>query len=152
MLRRASVLLGLAVLLSVVFPLKSLLAQSGAPAVFRLANADLMVLCVLLAFVPALALFHDAHLARRIPRWNIWVTLLALFSVLFLLLHLPWALQLASSYAQDALPRGLRPGALLDALELGARLGVLVALVGVLLNLDAAPEEGREEPRRRRRK
>lgn len=153
MLRRASVLLGLAVLLSVVFPWKDWLAQSGAPGFLRLGNADLMVLCVLLAFVPAAILFHDAHLARRIPRWNIWVALLALFSLLFLLLHFPWTQQLAASYAREALPPGLPHRPVLDAVELGARLGVLVSLVGVLVNLDAAPEaDERGQPVKRRRK
>ena len=151
MLRRASVLLGLAVLLSVVFPFQGLLAQSGAPAFLRLAGTDLMVLCVLLAMVPALALFHDAHLARRIPRWNVWVALLALFSVVFLLLHFSWSLQWLAAQVQEALP-GRSHRTVLDALELGARLGVLVAVVGVLLNLDAAPEAEAAVPVKRRKK
>ncbi|HEY0824307.1 MAG TPA: hypothetical protein VGD76_11010 [Ramlibacter sp.] len=152
MLRRASVLLGLAVLLSLVFPLKGLLAQSGARAFLGPVGADLMLLCVLLALVPAVGLFHDAHLARRIPRWNVWVALLALSSVVFLLLHFPWSLELAVSYAKEALPAGMPHRAILSAAELGARIGVLVSLVGVLVNLDAAPEMDREDSVRRRKK
>jgi hypothetical protein len=130
--------------------LRALLAQSGAGTLLRMPSADLMVLCVLLAFVPAFVLFRDAHLARRIPRWNVWVALLAVFSMLFLLLHVGWSVDLAAAYAREALPRSLSHLAVLAALELGARLGVLVSLVGVLVNLDAAPEEGAPVKRAKR--
>lgn len=163
MLRRASVLLGLAVLLSLLFPVNALLAGAGiAPAGWRLAVLDLAALCALAAIVPAWFLFHDARLAERIPRWSAWVALLALSSLLFLLLHVSWSVELLLAYAAGAIADGVLPPwlsqhALVDALELAARLGVLVSLVGVLLRLDSAPgpEAARapvREPRRKKEK
>ena len=136
MLRNAFVLLGLAVLLSLLFPIQALLRQGGIDPLFAAA-----------AMLPALLLFRDAKLAQRIPRWSVWVALLALCSVAFLLLQMEWSLRLAETYAGDAvaaggLPHALTPHRIVVALELAARLGVLVALVGVLLRLDAAPDEG----------
>lgn len=163
MLRRASVLLGLAVLLSLLFPVNALLAGAGiAPAGWRLAVLDLAALCALAALVPAWFLFHDARLAERIPRWSVWVALLASSSLLFLLLHVSWSAELvlahaAAMIADGVLPPSLSQHALVDALELAARLGVLVSLVGVLLHLDTAPypdaaREPAREPRRKKEK
>lgn len=163
MLRRASVLLGLAVLLSLLFPVNALLAGAGiVPAGWRLAVLDLAALCALAAIVPAWFLFQDARLAERIPRWSAWVALLALCSLVFLLLHVSWSAEwvlacAAGAIADGVLPPWLSQHALVDAVELGARLGVLVSLVGVLLHLDTAPypEAARvpvREPRRRKEK
>ena len=148
MLRNAFVLWGLAVLLSLLFPVKALLQQSGVdPSALQLPVVDLATLCALAALLPALLLFRDAQLAHRIPRWSAWVVLLAVFSLLFVLLHVSWSLELATAYAQQAvaaadLPRPITPHRIVEGLEFASRLGVLVALVGVLLRLDAAPEEG----------
>lgn len=150
MLRRASVLLGMAVLLSLVIPLKALLKHSGVDAALGMRDLELVAACVLLALLPAFALFHDAQLARRIPRWNIWVAVLAFCSVLFLLLHFTGPLELAAAYAKQALPPTIPHRTVLAAIELAARLGVLVSLVGVLVNLDAVPDE--EAPVKRRKK
>lgn len=150
MLRRASVLLGMAVLLSLVIPLKALLKHSGVDAALGMRDLELVAACVLLALLPAFALFHDAQLARRIPRWNIWVAVLAFCSVLFLLLHLPWTLEMAAVYARQGLPPTVPHGAVISAIELAARLGVLVSLVGVLVNLDSVPDE--DVPVKRRKK
>ena len=158
MLRRASVLLGLAVLLSLLFPVKVLLQESGVdPQSLRLPVVDLAAACVLLAALPAFAMFRDAKMAHRIPPWNGWVVLLAVFSVVFLLLHMAWPLELATRYARElaeagSLPAALSPGALLTGVELGARLGVLASAVGVLLHLDAAPEDDAPPPVARRKK
>jgi hypothetical protein len=151
MLRRVSVVLGMAVLLSLVIPLKALLKHSGIDAALGVRDLELVVASVLLALLPAFALFHDAQLARRIPRWNLWVAVLALCSVLFLLLHFTWSLELAAAYAKEALPPTLPHRAVLAAIELAARLGVLVSLVGVLVNLDAVPDPD-EPPVKRRKK
>ena len=157
MLRKASVLLGLAVLLSLLFPVKSVLADAGIDfAGWRLPGLDLAALCVLVALLPAWLLFRDARLAHRIPAWNGWVALLAFCSLLFVLLHVSWASDLAASYAQQALAAadGQLPAvshlSILDGAELAARLGVLVSLVAVLLRLDAAPDD--DAPVRRRKK
>ena len=152
MLRNASVLLGLAVLLSLVFPARTLLQESGVdPLALRLPVVDLASLCALAALLPALLLFRDARLAQRIPRYSVWVVLLALSSLLFLLLHMHWSLELATAYAREAaaagsLPRAVTPHRIVVALEFASRLGVLVALVGVLLRLDAAPDDDEPVP------
>lgn len=156
MMRKASVLLGMAVLLSLLFPAKALLKEAGVdPLAWRWPVADVAVLCVLLALLPAFAFFHDARLAHRIPRWSGWVVLLAACSLLFLLLHVSWSLDLAVAYAREAagagLPATISHVTLVDGLELAARLGVLVSLVAVLIRLDAAPEEGTPAPRRKRK-
>lgn len=157
MLRKASVLLGLAVLLSLLFPVKSVLAEAGVDfARWRLPGLDLAALCVLVALLPACVLFHDARLTHRIPAWSAWVALLALSSLLFLLLHVSWSNDLAASYAQQALAAadGQLPGlshlSILDGAELAARLGVLVSLVAVLLRLDAMPDDDAPVPRRKK--
>ncbi|MDB5856581.1 MAG: hypothetical protein JWQ76_270 [Ramlibacter sp.] len=152
MLRKASVLLGLAVLLSLLFPVKALLKESGVdPHALRLPVVDLATFCVVAAMLPALLLFRDAQLAHRIPRWSAWVALLAVASVLFVLLHMDWSLELASAYAREAiaagnLPRAITPHRIVEGLEFAARLGVLVALVGVLLRLEAAPDQDAPVP------
>jgi len=67
-----------------------------------------------------------------------------------------WSLDLVTVQLREATaPAGLLPPsvshlALLDALELAARIGVLVALVAVLLRLDAPAQE--EAPARRRKR
>lgn len=161
MLRKASVLLGLAVLLSLLFPVKALLKESGVdPLAIPLPAIDLAVACVLLAVLPAWLLFRDGQLAQRIPRWSAWVGLLAISSLLFVLLHVEWPLQLAMAWARDAivaggLPATLSPFWIVDGLELAARLGVLVSLVGVLTRLESAPGDEPEPapaPARRRKK
>lgn len=157
MLRKASVLLGLAVLLSLLFPVKAVLAEAGVDvAGGPVPGLDLAALCVLGALLPAYALFRDARLAHRIPAWSGWVALLAFCSLLFMLLHVSWSNDLAASYAQQALDAAdgrvpsVSPLTLLAGAELMARLGVLVSLVAVLLRLDAAPED--DAPVRRRKK
>jgi hypothetical protein len=152
MLRNASVLLGLAVLLSLLFPLKSLLRESGVdPLALQLQVVDLASLCALAALLPALLLFRDAQLAHRIPRWSAWVAVLATCSLVFLLLHVSWSLELVTRYAREAvaaeaLPRAMTAQRLVEGLEFASRLGVLVAVVSVLLRLDAAPQEDLPAP------
>ena len=156
MLRKASVLWGLAVLLSLLFPLKTVLRQSGVdPLALQLQGLDLAGLCAVLAMVPSIVLCRDGQLERRIPSWNVWVVLLALFSVLFLVLHVSWSLELVTAYVRETIaPNGSMPlpvsyHLVVHGAELAARLGVLVCLVGVLVNLHAVPAE--EAPVRRRR-
>ena len=156
MLRRGSVLLGMAVLLSLLFPVQFLLKESGVdPRSVPVPGADLAALWVLVGLLPSLLLFRDGQLARRIPRWSAWVALLAACSLAYLLLHVHWSLDLVTVQLREATASaGLLPSvshvALLDALELAARIGVLVALVAVLLRLDAPAQE--EAPRARRSK
>jgi hypothetical protein len=143
MLRRGSVLLGLAVLLSLLFPVKALLQESGIdPLALRLPAIDLAAGCALVALLPSYFLFRDARLAQRIPRWSLWVGALALSSLVFLLLHVSWSLQWALAQADLAL---------VNRIEVAARLGVLVSAVGVLLNLDGAPDEDAPPPKRRKK-
>lgn len=154
MLRQVSVLVGLAVLLSLLFPLQPLLHGSGAAAyAARLPLVDVAAAAALLAIAPALYLFRDAQLARRVPRWTAWLVLLALCSLLFLLLHMHWSRELALLHARDLLAAGglpsLSPHRLVAGLELAARLGVLVSVVGVLTRLDAAPEDELDPLRRK---
>lgn len=154
MLRQVSVLVGLAVLLSILFPVQPLLHGSGAaPYAARLPVLDIAALAALLAIAPALYLFRDAQLAQRLPRWTPWLVLLALCSLLFLLLHMHWSRELAMVHARDLLAAGglpsMSPQRLVSGLELAARLGVLVSLVGVLTRLEAAPEDGLPQPPRK---
>jgi uncharacterized membrane protein YbhN (UPF0104 family) len=158
LLRKAFVLLGLAVLLSLLFPLKVLLVQTGVdPVNLHVPGADLAALCVLVALLPAMLMFRDGRLEHRIPRWSLWVGALGLCSLVFLLLHVNWSLDLATAYAREAiasgglLPASISHVSLLDGIELTARLGVLVALVGVLMHLDAPVQEEAPAPRRKRR-
>lgn len=152
MLRQVSVLVGLAVLLSLLFPLQTLLHGSGAaPYAARLPLMDIAAAAALLAIGPALYLFRDAQLAQRLPRWTPWLALLAVCSLLFLLLHMHWSRELATLHARDLLAAGLpsvSPQRFISGLELASRLGVLVSLVGVLTRLEAAPEDGVPQPRK----
>jgi hypothetical protein len=147
MVRRASVLLGLAVLLSLLFPARALLAQSGIAAPdLSLPVLDLAAVCALAAVLPSMLLFRDAQLRHRIPRWNAWVGLLALSSVLFLLLHVSWSHDLFAAWLREALapggslPLAVAPTEALHGIELATRLGVLVSFLAVLVNLDAPPD------------
>jgi hypothetical protein len=157
MLRRASVLLGLAVLLSLLFPVQALLKEGGIePSTVGLAGIDLAGVCALVAVLPALLLARDANLALRVPRWNPWIALLALFSLLFLLLHVSWAEELAGAWLREAITQGNVPvrvseHAVLAGAELAARLGVLVCVVGVLVNLQGVPDEDAAAAPRRRK-
>ena len=155
--RKAFVLLGLAVLLSLLFPLKVLLKETGVdPASLHVPGADLAALCVVVALLPAMLMFRDGRLEHRIPRWSLWVAALGLSSLVFLLLHVNWSLDLATVYAREAiagdglLPASVSHVSLLDGIELAARFGVLVAMVGLLMHLDAPAEEA-PAPRRKRR-
>ena len=159
MLRKGFVLWGLAVLLSLLFPLKAVLRQSGVdPLALRLQGLDLAGLCAVLAMVPAMVLCRDGQLERRIPSWNVWVALLALFSLLFLLLHVSWSLELITATVRDAVaPDGamhlpVSHRVLMHGAELAARLGVLVCMVGVLVNLHAVPDPDAPVRKRRSRK
>jgi hypothetical protein len=152
MLRKASVLWGMAVLLSLLFPVKALLREGGVDLhALRLPVVDLASLCAVAAVLPAMLLFRDAKLAERIPRWSVWVMLLAVCSVLFLLLHMNWSLELSTAYAGEALaaanaPLAITPHRIVVSLEFASRLGVLIALVGVLLQLEAVPDEDAPVP------
>ncbi len=158
MLRRGSVLLGLAVLLSLLFPLHFLLRQGGIdPQVVHVPGADLAALGALVALIPARLLFGHAQLAQRIPRWSAWAALLAACSLLYLALHVNWSLeQLGAAFGEGAAAAGLATSAasratLVSALELLARIGVLVAAVAVLVRLDGPPGEDMPVATRRRR-
>jgi hypothetical protein len=157
MLRRTIVALGLAVLLSLLFPVRAVLEQGGVdPLQLRLPGIDLAALCAVVALLPAMALSRLGQLDRRMPRWNLWLALLALFSIVFVLLHVSWSLELASGYlhellAQATLPLHVSERGLLRGAEFAARVGVLVSVTGVLVNLQATPDEDAAPPRRRAR-
>lgn len=158
MLRRTTVALGLAVLLSLLFPVRAVLEQGGVdPLQLRLPGIDLAALCAVAALLPAMALSRLGQLDRRMPRWNVWLALLAFFSIAFVLLHVSWSLELASVTLRDlladaAVPLPVGERSLLRAAEFATRVGVLVSLTGVLLNLQAAPDEDAPAPRRRGRR
>jgi hypothetical protein len=149
MLRKGSVLLGLAVLLSLLFPLQFLLQQGGVdPEVVPVPGADLAALSAVVALVPARLLFGHGRLAERVPPWSAWVALLACCSLLYLALHVQWSVAqladlVADAVAASGLPSSLPHAKLVQALELLARIGVLVAGVAVLVRLDSPPDEDR---------
>lgn len=158
MVQRAFVLWGLAVLLSLLFPLKLALKESGLdPMAVPLAGIDLAGLGALIAVLPALALWRHARLDERIPRWNLWLALLAPASLLFLFLHVSWSRELVTAYVAEAvapggsLPLAVSPVLLLQAADLASQLGVLVCVVGVLVNLHSVPQDD-AAPRKRRTK
>lgn len=153
MVQRAFVLWGLAVLLSLLFPLKLALKESGVdPLALPLSGIDLAGIGALLAVVPALLLCRQARLDERVPRWNLWLALLAPSSVLFLLLHVSWSRDLLGAYVAEAvaaagtLPLPVSPPLVMQGADLASQLAVLVCVVGVLVNLrsasaaDAAPK------------
>lgn len=151
MLRQASVLLGLAVLLSLLFPVQPLLREGGVdPLAVRVPGVDLAVLCAGVALLPAWALARHGQLARRIPRWNLWIALLALCSLAFVLLHVQWSLDLLAQWLQERIPA--QEGLALHAADLAARLGVLAGVAGVLVNLQSVPGDDELRPMRRARK
>ena len=99
MRRRAFVLLGLAVLLSLFFPVAALLRQGGIDAgSLWMPGVDLVVLCAVIAVLPAMLLARDGQLRDRIPRWNVWIALVPVFCVLFLLLHVGWTKEFAATW------------------------------------------------------
>jgi hypothetical protein len=158
MFRRAVVLLGLAVLLSLLFPVPALLRQGGVdPQRLQLPGVDLAALCALVAVLPALLLARDGKLRERIPRWNVWIALLALCSLAFLLLHVSLSHEFAAAWLHEQIAAGNVPlhvsaGTLLHAGELAMRVGVLVCTMGVLLSLHSVPDEAQLLAQRRRRK
>jgi len=147
MLQRASVLLGLAILLSLLFPLHVALKEGGVdPRAFPVQGIDLAGLGALFAVLPSTALYRHGRLEERVSQWNAWIALLAVFSLLFLLLHLSWSHELLVAYLQEsvAADRWVLRGA-----ELLVPLGVLVCMAGVLVNLHAIPEQPIARRRRR---
>jgi hypothetical protein len=148
MVHRAFILWGLAVLLSLLFPLKLALRETGVdPLALPLAGIDLAGLGALLAVLPALAMCRHARLDQRLPRWNLWLALLAPLSLAFLLLHVSWSRDLVTAYVSEAvvpngsLPLPVPPLLLVQGADLASQLGVLVCVVGVLVNLHAVAEE-----------
>lgn len=158
MLRRAVVLLGLAVLLSLLFPVPALLRQGGIdPHRLQLPGVDLAALCAVVAVLPAMALARDGKLRDRLPRWNVWIALVAFCSLVFLLLHVSWVRDAAAAWLHGAMADGTLPlhvseRTLLLGMELAARLGVLVCMVGVLVTLQSVPTEDEMIAQRRRQR
>lgn len=153
MLRRTSMLIGMAILLSLLFPLKALLKGSGVdPRALPLRGFDLAVLGTLAALLPALALDRYGQFQARLLRWNAWLALLAVFSLAFLALHVHWSLDLVTAYARDALALPVSHLAVIDAVDLACQVGVLVCVVGALVNLQAITVEVDFPPRRAPRK
>jgi hypothetical protein len=143
MLQRASVLAGLAILLSLLFPLRLALEHSGIdPFEVRLAGVDLAGLGAVAGVLPAMALWRHGRLARRIRRWNAWLAILAGFSLLFLVLHVHGLRELVATQLHEAMGQGAGTShlLLLECADLLSRLGVLAGMVGVLVNLHALPE------------
>lgn len=144
MLQRASVLAGLAILLSLLFPLRLALEQNGIdPLELRPAGVDLAGLGAIAGVLPAMALWRHGRLRRRIPRWHPWLAVLAVFSLLFVLLHVHGSRELLTEQLRAALAPGGGTShlLLLECAELVSRLGVLAGMVGVLVNLHALPEK-----------
>lgn len=151
MLQRASVLAGLAILLSLLFPLRLALEQNGIdPLELRLAGTDLAGLGALAGALPAWALWRHGRLAQRIPRWNAWLAVLAVFSLLFLVLHVHGTRELVAAQLREATGNGSAHLLLLECADLLSRLGVLAGMVGVLVNLHAVPEAPVARPRRKK--
>jgi hypothetical protein len=157
MVQRAFVLWGLAVLLSLLFPIKLALKESGIdPLALPLAGIDLAGIGALIAVLPSLVLCRHARLEERLPRWNLWLALLAPSSVFFLLLHVSWSRDLVSAYvgeavrAAGALPLPVSPPLVVQGADLASQLGVLVCVVGVLVNLRSASAEGGTQRRKSR--
>lgn len=156
MLRRAFVLLGLAVLLSLFFPVAALMRQGGIdPSSLWMPGVDLVVLCAVIAVLPAMLLARDGQLRDRIPRWNVWIALVPVFCLLFLLLHVGWTKEFAATWLRDAMADGTLPlrvpeQGVLHVLELATRIGVVVCMTGVLLTLQAVPSEDEVLAQRRR--
>ena len=159
MLQRTSVLLGLAILLSLLFPLSVALRESGVdPLALPLTGIDLAGLGVVVAVLPSMALCRHGQFAQRIPRWNLWLALLAVFSLLFLALHVSWSRDLATAYLQETiapagnLPLFASPLVIMRVAEFAARIGVLVCVVSALVNLHPVPDEAEPATHRRSRK
>ena len=155
MVQRAFVLWGLAVLLSLLFPLKLALQESGVdPLALPLTGIDLAGIGALLAVLPSLVLCRHARLVERVPRWNLWLALLAPCSILFLLLHVSWSRDLVTGYVVAAmasagsLPVAVAPLQVVQGADLASQLGVLVCVVGVLVNLHSASADA-GAPRRK---
>jgi hypothetical protein len=158
MVQRAFVLWGLAVLLSLLFPLKLALKESGVdPLALPLSGIDLAGIGALIAVVPALLLCRHARLDERVPRWNLWLALLVPSSVLFLLLHVSWSRDLLSAYVAEAvaaageLPLPVSPPLVMQGADLASQLLVLMCVVGVLVNLRSAAA-AEDAPKRRKSK
>lgn len=153
MLRRTSMLLGMAILLSLLFPLKAMLKGSGVdPLALPLLGLDLAAAGALLAIPPAVALDHFGRFEARLLRWNAWLALLAVFSLVFLALHVHWSLDFLTAYARDAIALPFSHLAVIDAVDLACQVGVLVCVVGALVNLQAITVEVEFPPRRPPRK
>jgi hypothetical protein len=159
MLRRTSILLGLAILLSLLFPLSRALKESGVdPLALPPTGTDLAGLGVVVAVLPSMALYRHGRLAQRIPRWNLWLALLAVFSMLFLILHVSWSHELLTTYVQEAigpggnLPLSVSHLAVMRVAELTSRIGVLVCVVSALVNLHSVPNEDEAASKRRSRR
>lgn len=149
MLRRTSMLIGMAILLSLLFPLKAMLKGGGIdPATLPLRGLDLAALGALVALLPALAFDRFGRFDARLLRWNTWLVLLGVFSVGFMALHVNWSLDLVTAYARDAIALPVSHLAMIDVVDLACQVGVLVCVVGALVNLQSIAVEVEFPPRR----
>lgn len=149
MLQRASVLLGLAILLSLLFPFQVALKEGGVdPRAFPVQGIDLAGLGMLFAVLPSTALYRHGRLEQRVSRWTPWLVALSLFTLLFVLLHLHWTHELLADWLREAFGSQRQT---LKGAELVSELGVLVCMAGVLVNLHAVAEAPVARRRRKKR-
>jgi hypothetical protein len=141
MLRGAIVVLGTAVVLSLLLPMRDWL-KDGPVDRFAMAapGLDLALACVLLAAVPALLLFRVEEIGARIPSsWGVW--LLAFFSLLFVAAHLESVYGLSLAYAHGKVSGAQAFGwasqylRVWDAVEDVAKGGAILSLLAVLAQL-----------------
>ncbi|MBK6616030.1 hypothetical protein [Ottowia sp.] len=86
-------------LLSLFFPLRRCCARvASTPAACGCPAWTFVVLCAVIAVLPAMLLARDGQLRDRIPRWNVWIALVPVFCVLFLLLHVGWTKEFAATW------------------------------------------------------
>jgi hypothetical protein len=137
MIRKASILLGLSVFLPLLFPIATWIRDfpllSGAYAMMPISSRALA--SVALAAIPAFVLLHHAKVWQRLPESGLWIFVLAACSLFYIFIHMEWTGHLVSFLANGDLGRAKVLVEVRDAADVVAKVGALISLVGVLINL-----------------
>jgi len=137
MIRKVSILLGLSVFLPLLFPIstwtKDFALLSYVHSMLPIGSRALA--SVALAAIPALLLLHHGKVWRRLPESGLWIPVLGGCSLVYSFVHMDWTVDLASLWVNGLIGRAYLIGEVRHAVEVVAKVGTLISLVGVLTNL-----------------
>lgn len=146
--REAAVLAGLAIVLSKLFPIASWLHNfTSLSNGFMWLSISRSTAPLAMAAIPAFVLLNHGRIWQRLPRSGLWLPMLGLWSIAYLIAYIPhWNWNPVFErfgFTMTDFYMGMNGSYVEDAIRIILTGGVLVALVGVLVNLRPPKESFR---------